>query len=683
MTALGLSSCGGGSGSGGTGPTLNVSPVRNTGTVKSVGTLAPGADACASLEAIVKAMAESQVRKQFAAYAAPAWYPGFSGFGGPAVYALSAGAPSAVTSTNATGSTADSAYSKTNIQYAGVDEMDWVKNDGSFLWTLATQSAGLVLTKAALTPANAMQKVAQITWPQSVTVRGLSDSLSPEGMFLLGNGQIAAVLSGGMGYGVYWADVATSGAMATVMPGPFSAVQPYTELRILETQGASFAVAQTWKINGRLLAARRMTASDALVLVTEAPVVWPANMVWYPNVGAARSQAELNQLWTSGLKTALDTNLTLIAAQPLAAWLGQDAAPGAAECASFSRVDAENNLALTRVTTIDPVSKTTQQAVLLTEGSGVYVSAQSIVLSSRRWAPFDGRPWQDAWTDLHRFSLDAAGKASYQASGKIAGWLINRFAMDEVQKDGRVLLHLAVSNRSITSSSPSFSTQSYSYLASLEQKGNALVQLAATEPIAPGETLQSARFVGDKAYLVTFRVVDPFFIYDLGTPGQIVAQGQLKVPGYSTYLHPVTDTLIFGLGLDSGSWPRRVKASLFDVSNPALPVEVGTQVIGDSNSWSEALWEPHALTFYPATAPDGSQSTWVGVPVGSDIKLLRLSGTGGLSLQGSLDMAAPEYDYARRSVFAGSNVYGIARTHIKSTAILAPGTSLGFLSLVP
>ncbi len=566
------------------------------------------------------------------------------------------------TATSATPSQ-DSAYSKTNVQYASVDELDWVKNDGRYMWTLTSQGGDLVLTKASLTPASDMKKLVQSRWPGTVTSGDLTSSLNAEGLFVLSNGQIATVLSGGMNYAMYWGDVTVANARTSIYPGPGAAVQPYTEIRILDTQADSFSVAKTWKVNGRMLAARRMAGSDALVLVTEAPVIWPTSMVWFPDVSKAATQAEREQLWPGALKAALDANLALIAAQPLAAWLGQETAPSAAECAGYARADAENRLALTRIATINPVSQTRQDTVVLTEGSSVYVSDQSLVLSSRVWNASNGSVWQNVFTDLHRFSLDEEARATYRASGRIEGWLINRFAMDEAQMDGRIMLRLAVAARSTLSDT---TTQPYSYVASLEQKGSKLLQAAISAPIAPGETLQSARFVGDRAYLVTFRVVDPFFVFDLSDPDKIVALGDLKVPGYSTYLHPISDTLIFGLGLDSGSWPRRIKASLFDVSNPAVPVEVATQQLGDGASWSEALWEPHALTFYPATEADGSTATWIGVPVGAEIKLLKVSQGTGLTAHGAMAAPLPAWSYdantARRSVFVGDQVYGLFRS---------------------
>jgi hypothetical protein len=692
-SSLVLGACGGGSPA--IAPTSERLPpppaVSGTGTLKNIGT---GVDACLAVNAEIKTMAEFQVRNAFATYQTPYYY----GFGAPSPLgtpAVGSAGSTAATSPASTASTAtDASFSTTNIQVAGVDEMDWVKNDGQSLWTFETRDGNLRLTQTSLLPANAMSKTAQIVWPQSIGTPTEPNWISAEGIFKLSDGSIAAVLGGGSSYYAYWTDVApanasvsasavpsASAASSLVMPSPgpgYSSVPPYTELRIMQTQGSSFAAAQTYTVKGRLIASRRLAASDAIVLITEAPIVWPKGFLWYPIVPASiTTQAEMNRQWLPLLQSTLDANIKLINAATLEQWLGQDSPPSQAECAGFVKADALNRLALTRIATINPSKKIKTETVVLTEGSGVYANTDSLYLTTRRWESFDGNVWQSGFTDLHRFSLSSEGVASYQASGKFAGWLLNRFAMDEIQQGGRPVLRVAASNRKVTSTTPNFSTTPYSYLTSFEQQGSKLNVLGQSEPIALGETLQSARFAGEKAYIVTFRTVDPFFVFDLSDPAKLVLKGELKVPGFSTYLHPISDTLIFGLGVDSGTWPRRVKASLFDVSNPAAPIEVATQVMGDSNSYSEALWEPHALTFYGVTGNNNVKTTWIGVPMGNELKLLSVATGDGLKARGAVPI---QPDYARRSVFVGDHVYAIGQTKLVSARFDTPASVLGSIS---
>jgi uncharacterized secreted protein with C-terminal beta-propeller domain len=682
LASLTLVACGGGSGSPPPAPAPSPAGNGNTGVLKNVGT---GPDACVSLNTEIKAMAEAQLRNSFSSYTTPYYYFG----GGPVP--LTGGVSSGNTAAPAPAPASDASFSTTNIQVAGVDEMDWVKNDGQSLWTFESRNSQLRLTQIGLLPANAMSRTAQITWPQSIGSATEPNWLSAEGIFRLSDGRIAAVFGGGSSYYAYWSDVLPASAVGSPagasqasnsiapFPGPGnSTVPPYTELRVLQTQGSSFDVQQTYTVKGRLIASRRLAATDALLLITEAPVVWPKGLLWYPTIPASiTTQAELTKQWPTLLQTTLDANLKLIGASTLEQWLGQDAPPSPAECAGYVKADAPNRLALTRIATISPSKKTKAETVVLTEGSGVYANTDSLYLTTRRWENFDGNPWQAGYTDLHRFSLSSEGIAGYQASGKFTGWLLNRYAMDEIQQGGRAVLRVAASDRKITSAAPNFSSQPYSYLASFEQQASKLTALGQSDPIAPGESLQSARFVGEKAYIVTFRNVDPFFVFDLSDPTKLAKKGELKVPGFSTYLHPISDSLIFGLGVDAGTWPRRVKASLFDVSNPASPTEVATQVIGDSNSFSEALWEPHALTFFTVPGAAGSVTTWIGVPVGNDLKLLSVASAEGLKARGAVPM---QPDYARRSVFVGENIYAIGQTQVVSARFDTPASILGTIA---
>ena len=507
VSSLVVAACGGGSSAPVAGPGPTPAPNTNTGVLKSVGT---GVDACVSLNSEIKAMAEGQLRNSFASYPNPTYYGG-----GPSPQPGNVTQAAGVAASPSPAPAAsDVNFSTTNIQVAGVDEMDWVKNDGQFLWTFEARNSQLRLTQTALLPANAMTKTAQIVWPQSIGSATEPNWISAEGIYRLSDGKIAAVMGGGSSYYAYWSDflpVAAVGSTAGVSsaavsnsasassiapyPGPgYSSVPPYTELKILQTQGSSFETQQTYTIKGRLIASRRLAASDAMVLITEAPIVWPKGLLWYPTIPASiTSQAELTKQWPTLLQGTLDANVKLITAATLEQWLGQDAPPSQSECAGYVKADALNRLAFTRIATISPSKKTKTEIVVLTEGSGVYANTDSLYLTTRRWENFDGNPWQAGYTDVHRFSLSSEGLASYQASGKFTGWLLNRYAMDEIQQGGRPVLRVAASDRKITSPAPSFASQPYSYLLSFEQQGSKLNTLGQSDPIAPGESLQSAQ----------------------------------------------------------------------------------------------------------------------------------------------------------------------------------------------
>jgi uncharacterized secreted protein with C-terminal beta-propeller domain len=122
------------------------------------------------------------------------------------------------------------------------------------------------------------------------------------------------------------------------------------------------------------------------------------------------------------------------------------------------------------------------------------------------------------------------------------------------------------------------------------------------ENLASGESLHSARFMGDKCYLVTFKNVDPLFVIDLSQPTNPNVLGELKVPGYSDYLHPYDETHLIGVGKETietgeNAWYQGLKLSLFDVSNVNDPQQMAKVEIGDRGTDSPALSDPKAFLF--------------------------------------------------------------------------------------
>jgi uncharacterized secreted protein with C-terminal beta-propeller domain len=113
------------------------------------------------------------------------------------------------------------------------------------------------------------------------------------------------------------------------------------------------------------------------------------------------------------------------------------------------------------------------------------------------------------------------------------------------------------------------------------------------ENLAEGESIYSVRFIGDKGYIVTFRQVDPFFVIDLSSPTAPKVAGELKIPGYSSYLHPYDENHVIGLGMENNT----VKLSLFDVTNVNTPTEIARYIVQGDYTSSDALYEPKAFLF--------------------------------------------------------------------------------------
>ncbi|TWT03426.1 beta-propeller domain-containing protein [Planomicrobium sp. CPCC 101079] len=200
---------------------------------------------------------------------------------------------------------------------------------------------------------------------------------------------------------------------------------------------------------------------------------------------------------------------------------------------------------------------------------------------------------QQANTKIFKFALDSAA-VQFLASAEITGSLLNQFSMDEFNGYFR-----AVTTEGFAWDE---AAPSKNHLFILDDK---LEQVGSVEDLAPGERIYSARFMEDKAYMVTFKETDPLFVIDVSTPSAPEVLGELKIPGFSNYLHPLGENHLIGFGYDTklepvkGGEPRVVtggmKISLFDVTDFSNPVEKDTEIIGGSGTYSTLQYDHKAL----------------------------------------------------------------------------------------
>jgi uncharacterized secreted protein with C-terminal beta-propeller domain len=188
-------------------------------------------------------------------------------------------------------------------------------------------------------------------------------------------------------------------------------------------------------------------------------------------------------------------------------------------------------------------------------------------------------------TIVHKIEINA-GKIEYKTAGEVPGRVLNQFSMDENNGYFRI---------ATTTGNWQLETSNHMYVLD-----SGLKVVGKVEDLAPGERIYSVRFMGSKAYMVTFRQVDPLFVIDLSNPRNPQVLGFLKIPGFSNYLHPYDDTHLIGIGRDATEQGRTLglKLSLFDVSDFSNPKELSNYIIGDSWSTnSEAINEHKAFLF--------------------------------------------------------------------------------------
>ena len=185
-------------------------------------------------------------------------------------------------------------------------------------------------------------------------------------------------------------------------------------------------------------------------------------------------------------------------------------------------------------------------------------------------------------------------KTQYRGSGEVSGYLLSQWSLSEYRGVLRV----------VSTESPAWwgaGGETESFLTTLRQQDGGLVQAGRIGGLGKGERVYSVRFAGDVGYVVTFKQIDPLFTLDLANPEKPRVLGELKIPGYSAYLHPVGEDLLLGIGQDVNEEgrPQGTQLSLFDVSDLRKPTRLHSQPLGPG--WSEAESDHHAFLFWPKT----------------------------------------------------------------------------------
>jgi inhibitor of cysteine peptidase len=220
---------------------------------------------------------------------------------------------------------------------------------------------------------------------------------------------------------------------------------------------------------------------------------------------------------------------------------------------------------------LDDAQEPTNMTVMMGGTSNMYVSLNNIYVTYPTWSE------QGRYTSIYRVRVNGS-ELAFEAKGNILGYVLNQYSMDEYNGYFRLA----------TTSQKNQTQQNNVYVLNMD-----LNITGKLENLAKDERIYSARFMGDKCYLVTFRQVDPFFVLDMSNPAEPKVAGELKIPGYSSYLHPYDENHVIGLGKEDNT----VKLSLFDVSNVNNPTEIAKYIVEGDWTDSEALYEPKAFLF--------------------------------------------------------------------------------------
>ena len=218
----------------------------------------------------------------------------------------------------------------------------------------------------------------------------------------------------------------------------------------------------------------------------------------------------------------------------------------------------------------------------------IMMSKKSLFLTATVYG--ENRNYYDRSTGISRFDVTDGG-LKYLVSGKVEGYIDDQFSLDEYNG----MLRIAT-----TSYNDDRNTVNNLFV--LDQK---LEKIGEVTGLAEDERIYSVRFMGETAYVVTFKETDPLFVIDFSDPTKPIVKGELKIPGFSEYLHPIDENTLVGLGMNTyvnhngGVIEDGLKLSLFDVSDPTDPKETASYLIGNTQSSSEALTNHKAFMYYP------------------------------------------------------------------------------------
>lgn len=635
---------------------------------------------CGELESYIEDTAVLDMRTQLAL--ARDGYGGWWGWGGP-MREMDAAAPTA--GAGASANSGPSAYTKTNTQVGGVDEADFVKNDGTRIFVLQNNKL-----------------YATLSWPATqLAVQGkLEIEGWPRDMFLDEQNHVVVF---SQVYRSYPLDSAQGDVCVSRDCGYYYSNS--TKVTVVDaTNIGQLKVAREYYLPGNYSNSRRIGSSVRLVLSDS--FRWPKDMKWYPDYeqGLYEDKARLSRKYDE----LMDSNEKLIRQQSLNEWLpeGKLKNPDGSEvdiayqCSDFSKSNAPTKLGLVTVATInlaDP-GPNLHRTSIVGESGEIFASHNNLYVANQHWWWWPA-PGQEDYTYIHKFDITDPDKATYVASGGVDGHIVDQFSMDE-DAAGFFRVATTISTRVSDPNNQWGRIETTNRVSVLGENSGQLDVVGKTPDIAPGERIYSSRFIEGRGYVVTYRQVDPFYTIDLSNPADPKVVGELKIPGFSTYIHPLDANHVLTIGTyipeNNTNWQARaLQLAIFDVSDFANPKQTFTHTVGTAYSWSEAAYDHHAFNYFPEkkqlaipfydwnSSYSGDQY-WTGFI--SELKVFGIDTQTGITAKGSLSMADmyQTYNYynwtwywtpwVRRSVMADNYVYAISDAGIRVADIANLGS---------
>jgi len=566
-------------------------------------------------------------------------------------------------------------YSETNVQVSGVDEADFVKNDGTYIYILAHNQFKIVKAWKPETAAEissfkieGIAKKMYVHNKRAFIYSSLEPIVStPPDIYL----SRATYIQKECTYG-YDCEFTGDGRELKITVLDISNVEQPRLVREI-------------KFSGAYLNSRRIDNSIYSVVVFPEPIIegikyFPedqfcekpqpiADMTAIFDELKAKNKAQFE---SADVKDFLPTVKDSLNKTPFE------------QCDNFY-VGEEGNSFLsilsTDINTDTPLNATT----IYGKSGAVYASNSALYIASRF----------EKTTEINKFALPTI---KYNGSGTVKGRVLNQFSMDEYEGFFRIA----------TTTGYLPDPKTHSTISILEQLDNKLVNVGIIDNIAPTEDIRSARFIGDKGYIVTFKKTDPLFVLDLSDSKNPKIAGELKIPGFSTYMHPLDDKHLLTIGydtIDKGDFAlfQGIMLQIFDISNMNKPSLVHKEIIGSRGSSSEAATNHLAFNYFRSKkllalpmnicekAEQNDMMTFAGLLV------YKIDAETGFELVRTVPHVAPEsrnkyqgycYNwwtqsntYVKRSIFMDDYVFSITEDTIKANKLDSLETDIAIIHL--
>jgi uncharacterized secreted protein with C-terminal beta-propeller domain len=463
-------------------------------------------------------------------------------------------------------------HSTTNVQEAGVDEPDIVKTDGSRIFSIVGEKLHAV---------DASGHTPRLVG--SISLKANSDALLLRGDRLL-------VISRASSY----AEPQPLGqgpqamrAGPVVQPARYDTLLTEVDVR----NPAAMRVVRTLSIDGRYVDGRLNGGTARIVIGSNPRALEPPIGALSPKI----ADDAQGRLMHAGIRRWLPSYVLHNRRT------GRTARHRLVRCKAVRHAVEFSGLDLLTVLTIDldkglpPIDSD----AVMTDADTVYASSRSLYIATQRWLDpaLTEQAAPQTTTAIHKFDITEPDRTSYRASGEVPGFLLNQFSLSEYKGFLRVA---STEQPSWWGGGPP--RRSESFVTVLDERAGKLLEVGRVAGLGRGEQIYAVRFIDDAGYVVTFRQTDPLYTLDLSRADQPRVLGELKILGYSAYLHPVGKDLLIGVGQDATEQGRRLgtQISLFDVSDLSRPVRIHSRAVGGMSS-SQAEYDHHAFLYWPPT----------------------------------------------------------------------------------